>query len=117
MMRRTVARLYEPLHGQARRDSSDSGQSSECRQIIDCVPLLLCQAAMGCPVVVAGSASAMTCVFSHAWTQWCQSSSEEPGIKRKFKDLMENCGDGSGRTRIGIVFRGLALADEVGEIP
>ena len=48
---------------------------------------------------------------------WCQSSSEEPGIKRKFKDLMENCGDGSDRTRIGIVFRGLALADEVGEKP
>jgi hypothetical protein len=36
-------------------------------------------------------------------------------------DLMENCGDGSDRTRIGIgigiVFRCLALADEDGEEP
>jgi putative DNA primase/helicase len=46
-----------------------------------------------------------------AWTEWCRGSSQEPGDRRKFKELLETRGYRSRKTKISNVFDGLALAE------
>jgi putative DNA primase/helicase len=51
----------------------------------------------------------------HAWTEWCRGSSEEPGDRRKFKELLAARGYRFRKTNVSNVFDGVALAEQAGD--